>query len=198
MVMLSAEDDGVCGGKPYRSDAPNGRLSLRARQENGDDKFKVQVIDLASRKSVLEFEPRARLIEAAWCPDSTLVAVEQNKGTHESAVSVFSVDKQKAVSVGLPKDCDEEGAAAFESPTRKHAGKAESLKFHFTSEGLQIARWASPRDLVVAASGMGWWGGDTAGEKDTRFLAEYEITINFAPDGTSSVKKLVLKAYDEI
>jgi hypothetical protein len=45
---------------------------------------------------------------------------------------------------------------------------------------------------------MGWWGGEPAGDKDTRFLAEYEITIHFATDGTSSLQKLALKKYDEL
>jgi hypothetical protein len=45
---------------------------------------------------------------------------------------------------------------------------------------------------------MGWWGGEAAQEKDTRFLAEYEITIRFATDGTSSLQKLALKKYEEL
>ena len=45
---------------------------------------------------------------------------------------------------------------------------------------------------------MGWWGGEAAEDKDTRFLAEYEVTIHFASDGTSSLQKLALKKYEEL
>ena len=198
IAMLSAEDYGGFSGKTYKGDAPDGRFSVMAHQEKGYYKFDVEIIETASHKPVLTFDPKARFIGAAWSPDSKLVAIEQNKSTHESAVSVFSVGKETATRVILPKECDDEGAAAFEAPTRVHARKADSLKFHFTSEGLQIVRWLSQEELVLSASGMGWWGGDAAKDKDPRFLAEYEITIHFASDGTSSMRKLVLKKYEEL
>ena len=55
----------------------------------------------------------------------------------------------------------------------------------------------SPDDLVLCASGMGRWGEGVAKDKDTRFLSEYEVTIHFAADGTSSLRKLALKKYEE-
>lgn len=198
IAMLSAEDYGSSSAKSYQSDAPNGRFSVRAHQENGYYKFNVEIIDLTSLTPVLAFDPKARFIGAGWSPDSKLVAIEQNKSTHESAVSVFSMVQKAAKGLSLPKECDDASAAALEPPTRKHARKADSLKFHFTSEGLQIVKWLSPDELVLSASGMGWWGGEPAENKDTRFLAEYEITIHFATDGTSSLQKLVLKKYDEL
>jgi hypothetical protein len=198
IAMLSAEDLGGSSGKLYKSDAPNGRFSVRANQEKGYYKFNVEILDLTSHAPVLEFDPKARFIGAAWSPDSKLVAIEQNKSTHDSAVSVFSVVPNAAKGLALPKECDDEKTAALESPTRKHARKADSLKFHFTPEGLQIVKWLSPGELVLSASGMGWWGGDSAEDRDTRFLAEYEITIDFAADGTSSMQKLELKKYDEL
>ena len=198
IAMLSAEDYGGSSGKSYKSDAPNGRFSVRAHQENGYYKFNVEIIDLTSHTPVLAFDPKARFIGAAWSPDSKLVAIEQNKSTHDSAVSVYSIARKAAKKLGLPKECDDASAAALESPTRKHARKAGSLKFHFTSEGLQIVKWLSPGELVISTSGMGWWGGEVAEDKDTRFLAEYEVTIHFATDGSSSLKNLVLKKYEEL
>ena len=198
IAMLSAEDYGGSSGKSYKSDAPNGRFSVRAHQENGYYKFNVEIIDLSSHTPVLAFDPKARFIGAAWSPDSKLVAIEQNKSTHDSTVSVYSIAQKAAKGLSLPKGCDDASAAALESPTRKHARKADSLKFHFTSEGLQIVKWLSPDELVLSASGMGWWGGEPAEDKDTRFLAEYEITIHFANDGTSSLQKIALKKYDEL
>jgi hypothetical protein len=195
IAMLSA---GEQGEKPYKGDAPNGRFSVRAHQEKGYYKFDVEIIETASNTPVLTFHPKARFVEAAWSPDSKLVAIEQNKGTHDSAVSVFSIAQKAAKGLGLPKECEDESAAAFESPTRKHARKADSLGFHFTAEGLQIVKWLSPDELVVSASGMGWWGGEPANDKDTRFLAEYEVTIHFATDGTSSLRKLALRKYEEL
>lgn len=197
VAMLSAEDFGSSSGKPYKSDAPNGRFSVQAHQENGYYKFKVEIMDLNSHAPIMAFDPKARFIGAAWSSDSKLVAIEQNKSTHDTAVSLFSVDPKAAKEIGLPKECGDAGAAALESPTRKHAQKADSLKFHFTSEGLQIVKWSAPDVLVLSASGMGWWGGDAAEDKDPRFLAEYEMTLHFETDGTSSLQKLELKKYDE-
>lgn len=198
IAMLSAADYGSSSGKTYKCDAPNGRFSVRAPQEKGYYKFDVEIIETASHTPVLTFSPKARFIGAAWSPDSKLVAIEQNKSTHDSAVSVFAIAQKAAKGLSLPKECDDESAAAFESPTRKHARKADSLKFHLTSEGLQIVKWISPDELVLSASGMGWWGGKAAKAKDTRFLAEYEVTIHFATDGTSSLQKLALKKYEEL
>jgi hypothetical protein len=198
IAMLSAGDFGGFSGKTYKGDAPNGRFSVQAHQERGYYKFDVEIIETASHAPVLTFYPKARFIGAAWSPDSKLVAIEQNKSTHDSAVSVFSIAQKAAKRLGLPKECDDESAAAFESPTRKHARKPDSLKFHLTSEGLQIVKWLSPDELVLSASGMGWWGGEEAEDKDTRFLAEYEATIHFASDGTSSLQKLALKKYEEL
>jgi hypothetical protein len=198
IAMLSAEDYGAFSGQTYESDAPNGRFSVRAHQEKGYYKFDVEIIETASHMPVLTFYPKARFIGAAWSPDSRLVAIEQNKSTHDSAVSVLSIAQEAAKGLGLPKECEDESAAAFESPTRKHAQKADSLKFHLTSEGLQIVKWLSPDELVLSSSGMGWWGGDAAEDKDTRFLAEYEITIHFATDSTSSLEKIALKKYEEL
>ena len=198
LAMLSAEDYGGFSGKTYKCDAPNGRFSVQARQEKGYYKFNVEIIDSSSHTPVMSFDPQARFIGAAWSADSKLVAIEQNKSTHDSVVAVFSLAQKTAKKLGLPKECDDESAAAFESPTRKHARKGGSLKFHLASEGLQIVKWSSPDELVLSSSGMGWWGGEMAGDKDTRFLAEYEIIIRFATDGTSSLQKLALKKYEEL
>ena len=91
IAMLSAEDYGGFSGKTYKSDAPNGRFSVRAHQEKGYYKFNVEIIELTSHTPVLAFDPKARFIGAAWSPDSKLVAIEQNKSTHDSAVSVYSI-----------------------------------------------------------------------------------------------------------
>jgi len=198
IAMLSAEDFGGGSGKTYKCDAPNGNHSVRAQQEKGYYQFDVEIIETASRTPVLTFHPKARFIGAAWSPDSKLVAIEQNMSTHDSAVSVFSMVPKAAKALSLPKECNDENAAAWEAPTRKHARKADSLQFHWTSEGLQIAKWLSPNELILSATGMGWWGGEEAKEKDTRFLAEYEITIHFATDGTSSLRKLTLTQYEEL
>jgi hypothetical protein len=198
MAMLSAQNQGGSSEETYKGDAPNGRFSVRAHQENGYYKFDVEIVETASNKPVLTFHPKARFIEAAWSSDSKFVAIEQNRSTHDSVVSVFSIAPKTATGLGLPKECDDENAAAFESPTRKHARKPDSLKFHFTSEGFQIVKWLSPDDLVLSASGMGRWGESPAKDKDTRFLSEYEVTIHFAADGTSSLRKLALKKYEEL
>jgi hypothetical protein len=198
IAMLSAEDFGGGSGKTYKCDAPNGYHSVRAQQEKGYYQFDVEIIETASRAPVLSFHPKARFIGAAWSPDSKLVAIEQNKSTHDTAVSVFSMVPKAAKALSLPKECNDENAAAWEAPTRKHARKADSLQFHWTSEGLQVVKWLSPNELVLSASGMGRWGGEDAKDKDTRFLSEYEITIHFATDGTSSLRKLTLKQYQEL
>jgi len=198
IAILFAEDFAGASGKTYKSDAPNGCFSVRAQQEKGYHQFDVEIIETASQKPVLTFQPKARFIGAAWSPDSKLVAIEQNKSTHDSAVSVFSLVPKAAQALSLPKECNDENAAAWEAPTRKHAHKADSLQFHWTSEGLQIVKWLSPNELVLSASGMGRWGGEQAQDKDTRFLSEYEITVHFAADGTSSLRKLTLKQYQEL
>ena len=200
IALLSAEDYAGSSGKTYENVAPNGHFSVRAHQENGYYNFNVEIMDLTSHKPVLVFDPKARFIGAAWSPDSKFVAIEQNLTTHDSAVSIYSLGKQTARQIGLPKGCgcDEESAAVFESPTRKHAGKTDSLKFHITMADYQIAKWSAPDQLVLSAAGRGWWGGDVAKDQDTRFEAEYEITIHFAADGTPSTRKLALKKYDEL
>jgi hypothetical protein len=197
-AMLSAEDYGRFSGQTYKSDAPDGRFSVQARQEKGFHKFNVELIELASNKRVLSFDPKPRFIGAAWSPDSKLVAIEQNKSTHDTAVSVFSVGTEKARQVRLPKECDDENGAVFESSTRKRTKIAGSLKFHFALEGFQIEKWLSADKLVLSASGRGWWGGDVAKDNDRRFLADYELTLHFAADGTASVQKVALKKYDEL
>ena len=198
IVMLTAGDYGGFSGETYKSVAPNGRFAVQAHQEKGYYKFEVEFIELPSSKPVLSFDPQARFIGAAWSSDSKLVAIEQNKSTHASAVAVFSLAGKEAKELSLPKECDGDSATAFESPTRQRARKADSLKFHLASEGFQIVKWLSPTELVLSASGMGWWGGETAGDKDTRFLAEYEITIGFATDGRSSLRAVALKKYEEL
>lgn len=197
--MLSAEDYSGFSGKTYTSDSPNGRFSVRAHQEKGWDKFDVEIIELAPNKTVLTFNPEARYIGAAWSPDSKLVAIEQNRTTRDSAVSVFSVGKDTAKRVVLPKDCnyEDENHGVFESPTRKHAKIADFQKFHIAMAVFQIEKWIKSDTLVLCASGRGWWGEDVAEDKDPRFLAEYEITIHIATDGTSSMQNLALKKYEE-
>jgi hypothetical protein len=199
IAMLSAEDYSSLIGKTYKKDAPNGRFSVQAHQEKGLDKFDLEIIELASNMTVLTFDPEARYIGAVWSPDSKLVAIEQNRTTHDSAVSAFSVGKETATRVILPKGCnyEDQSDAVFESPTRKHAKITNSQKFHITMAVFQIVKWLSPDQLVLSASGMGWWGGEAAEDNDTRFLAEYEVTIHFAADGTSSLQKLALKKYEE-
>ena len=177
--------------------APNGRLLVQAHQEKGYYKFNVELIELAAHTPLLSFDPQARFIGAAWSSDSKLVAIEQNKSTHDSAVSVLAVDQKAAKRLCLPKACDDESSAIFESPTRKRAKKADALKFNFTSEGVQVVKWLSTDTLVLSASGMGWWGGVPAEDKAARFLAEYELTIRIAPDGTSSLQTIALKQYQE-
>ena len=101
--MLSAKDYGSFSGKTYRSDAPDGSFSVQAHQEKGYYKFEVELTELASNTPVLAFDPKARFIGAAWSPDRKLVAIEQNKSTHDSAVSVFAVGKETAKQLSLPK-----------------------------------------------------------------------------------------------
>lgn len=62
----------------------------------------------------------------------------------------------------------------------------------------EIKKWINSDTLVLNASGRGWWGGDVAKDTDRRFLADYELTLHFAADGTSSLKKLTLKKFDEL
>ncbi len=198
--MLPAEDSGGVSEKAYKSDAPDGRFSVQAHQEKGWNKFEVEIIELASNKTVLTFDPKSRFIEAAWSPDSKLVAIEQNRTTHDSMVSVFSIGKDAAKRVILPKDCndEDESAAVFESPTRKHAKIANSQRFHITMAAFQVEKWINSDTLVLSTSGRGWWGGDVAKDKDRRFLADYKLTLHFAADGTSSVQKLALIDYQEL
>ena len=198
--MLSAEDYSSLIGKTYKKDAPNGRFSVQAHQENGWGKFDLEIIELASNKTVLTFDPEARYIGAAWSPDSKLVAIEQNRATHDSAVSVFSVGTETAKRVVLPKDCnyEDESDAVFESPTRKHAKITNSQRFHITMAVFQIEKWVNSDTLVLYASGRGWWGGDVAKDEDRRFEADYKLTIHFAADGTSSLQELALKKYEEL
>lgn len=198
IVMLTAEDYGSFSGKTYRSVAPNGRSAVQAHQERGYYKFEVEFIELPSGKPIMSFDARARFIGAAWSSDSRLVAIERNRSTHASTVSVFSIAGKAAKELSLPEELADESAAAFETPTRKRAQKAEPLKFHLASEGFQIVRWSSPDELVLSASGMGWWGGDAAEDKDTRFLAGYEITIGFTAAGRSFLRTIALKKYDEL
>jgi hypothetical protein len=198
--MLSAEDYGSISGQTYKSDAPDGRFSVQAHQEKGYYKFEVKLIELASNTPALAFDPKARFIGAAWSPDSKLLAIEQNKNTHDSAVSVFALGKKTAKRVILPKDCnyEDESPAVFESPTRKHAKITNSQNFHITIAAFQIEKWINSDTLVLYASGRGWWGGDAAKDKDRRFLADYKLTLHFAADGTSSLQELTLKKYDEL
>ena len=198
--MLSAEDYVRFSGKSYKSDAPDGRFSVQAQQEKGWRKFDVEIIELAPNKTVLTFDPEARYIGAVWSPDSKLVAIEQNRTTHDSAISVFSIGKEAAKRVILPKDCnyEDESAAVFESPTRKHANITHSQSFHITIAAFQIEKWINSDTLVLCASGRGWWGGDVTGDKDRRFMADYKLTLHFAADGTSSLQKIALKKYDEL
>ena len=198
--MLSAEDYASLSGKPYKSDAPDGRFSVQAHQEKGGGKFAVEIIESALNKTVLTFDPDARYIGAAWSPDSKFVAIEQNRTTHDSAVSVFSIGKETAKRVILPKDCnyEDESAAVFESPTRKHAKISTSQNFHITMAAFQIEKWINSDTLVLNAAGRGWWAGDVAKDKDRRFLADYKLTIHFAADGTSSLQALTLEKYDEL
>lgn len=197
-AILSAEDYISFSGKTYKSDAPDGRFSVQAHQEKGYYKFNVELRDLSSGKSVLAFDPKARFIGAAWSSDSKLVAIEQNITTHDCAVSVFAVGKGTAKRVTLPKDCnyEDESAASFESPTRKHAKISKSQNFHIAMGAFQIEKWTSSDTLVLSASGRGWWGGDVAKDNDRRFLADYKLTIHFAADGTSSLQKLELEKYE--
>lgn len=194
----SESDYASFSGETYKSVAPNGCFLVQAHQEKGYYKFNVELIELPSGAPLFSFDPQARFIGAAWSPDGKRVAIEQNKSTHDSAVSVFSVDPKVAKRLSLPTECGSESSAVFEPATRKHAKKAEALKFHFTSEGLQVVKWSSPDVLVLSASGMGWWGGVPAKDNDTRFLAEYEVTIHFAPDNRSTLGTVALKKYTEI
>lgn len=196
--MLSAEDYSSLIDKTYKKDAPNGRFSVQAHQEKGWGKFDLEIIELASNKTVMTFAPEARYIGAAWSPDSKLVAIEQNRTTHDSAVSVFSVGEATAKRVVLPKDCnyEDESDAAFESPTRKHAKIQDSKKFHITMAVFQVGKWINSDTLVLSASGRGWWGGDVAKDEDRRFEADYKLTIHFAADGTSSLQDIELANYE--
>ncbi len=196
--MLTGGDYGRFSGKTYRSVAPNGRFAIEAHQEKGYYQFDVGIIELPSRKPVLSFDAKARFIGAAWSSDSKLVAIERNQSTHASAVSVFSIAPKSAKELRLPKECDDESAAVWEAPTRKRARKADSLGFHFASEGHQIVKWSSPDELVLSVSGMGWWGGDAAKDKDARFLVEYEITVAFATAGRPALRAVALKKYEEL
>ena len=197
--MLSAEDYSSFIDNTYKKDAPNRRFSVQAHQEKGCEKFDVEIIELTSNKTVLTFGPKARYIGAAWSPDSKLVAIEQNRTTHDSAVSVFSVGKEMAKRVVLPKVCNDENEsdAVIEFPTRKHAKITNFQKFHITMAVFQIEKWVNSDTLVLYASGRGWWGGDVAKDEDRRFEANYTLTIHFAADGTSSLQKIELSNYDE-
>lgn len=198
--MLFAEDYSSLIDKTYKKDAPNGRFSVQAHQEKGWDKFDLEIIELVSNKTVLTFAPEARYIGAAWSPDSKLVAIEQNRTTHDSAVSVFSVGEATAKRVILPKDCnyEDESDAVFESPTRKHSKIPNSKKFHITMAVFQVKKWINSDTLVLSASGRGWWGGDVAKDEDRRFAADYRLTIHFAADGTSSLQKIEVANYDAL
>lgn len=199
-AMLSATDYSSFSGKFYQSDAPDGRFSVQAHQEKGWGEFDVAIIERTSGRTVLTFDPDARYIGAAWSPDSRLVAIEQNKTTHDCAVSVFSAGEGKVTRVTLPKDCnyEDEGAAVFEAATRKHAKVASSQKFHITIAAFQIKKWTNAETLVLSASGRGWWGGDVAEDKSPRFEADYELTLHFAADGTATLKAIALKNYDQL
>ncbi|MCE9609311.1 MAG: hypothetical protein K8R23_03690 [Chthoniobacter sp.] len=204
-TMLSAGDPGLYVGKTYWSDAPDKRFSVQAHQEKGYGKFDAEIIDLASNKAVLTYSPKARFIAAAWTPDSKLVAIEQNRTVHDSAVSVFSLGKDTAKRVVLPKGCnyednDDDGdpvSALFESPTRKQAKKVNSLGFHIAVGAYGIKKWIRSDTLVLSAMGRGWWGGDVARDGDVRFNADYKLTIHVAADGTSSLQKIELENYEE-
>lgn len=198
IALISAENDGGFGKKAYKWDAPNGKFSVRAAQKPGDCEFDVEIFPFDSPSAFLSIRAKARLIRAVWSPDSKMVAIEQNKSSHDSAVSLFFIAPKATKALCLPKECGDDGVAAFEAPTRTHARKAAPLKFHFTSEGLQIVDWTSPDEIVLSVSGMGWWGGEVSQKEDTRFLAEYELTVRFAVDGTSSLRKLALKKYEQL
>ena len=199
-AVLFAGGDASFSGKSYKSDAPDGRFSIQAHQEKGWNKFDVEIIDLASNKAVLTFDPEARYIGATWSPASNLVAIEQNRTTHDSAVSVFSMGKKTAKRIILPEGCnyDDESAAVFEAPTRKHAQITRSQNFHITMAAFRIEKWIDSDTCVLYASGRGWWGGDVAQDKDRRFMANYKVTLHFAANGTASLQNIALKKYEDL
>lgn len=200
IALLSAEDHGRLIDKTYKKDAPNGRFSVQAHQEKGWGKFDVEIIEIASGKTVLTFDPEARYIGAAWSPDSRIVAVEQNRTTHDSAVSVFLLGGSMAKRVVLPKGCDyeDESVAVFEAPTRKHARISDSEKFHITMAAYRVEKWIKSDTLVLSASGRGWWGGDVAKDEEPRFEADYKLTIHFTAEGTASLQEMELTNYDQL
>ena len=200
VALLSAEDHSTYIDKTYEKSAPNGRFLVQADQEKGWAKFDVKIIELATNKTILTYDPQARFIRAAWSPDSKFVAIEQNRTTHDSAVSVFSIGKETPKRIILPEGCDYEdkSEAVFESPTRNHAKDTNSQKFHITMAVFQIAKWLDSDTLVLSASGRGWWGGDAAKDEDQRFDASYKITLQFAVDGTSSLQKIELAYYEKL
>lgn len=199
ITLLSAEDHSSLIDKTYKKDAPNGRFSVQAHQEKGWGKFDLEIIEIAPSKTVLTFDPEARYIGAAWSPDSKTVAVEQNRTTHDSAVSVFLVGESTAKRVVLPKGCayEDESVAVFEAPTRKHAKIPDSEKFHITMAAFQVEQWIKSDTLVLSASGRGWWGGDAAKDEEPRFEADYKLTIHFTAEGTASLRAMELTNYDE-
>lgn len=200
IALLSAEDYSSFIDKTYEKSAPNGRFLVQAHQEKGWAKFDVKIIESAPNKTILTFDPQARFIGAAWSPDSKLVAIEQNRTTHDSVVSVISVGQEMPKRVILPKGFadDDESDAVYESPTRKHAKDTSSQKFHISMAVFQIAKWLDSDTLVLSASGRGWWGGDAAKDADRRFDASYKLTLQFASDGTSSLQKIQLANYEEL
>jgi hypothetical protein len=197
-AILANEEYGQFSGKPYKSDSPNRRFSVRADQKKGYGKFDVQILATDSHTPLLTFCPKARFIGAAWSHDSKFVAIEENRSVHHTAVLVFAIVPQAARALRLPRECDDESAAVFALSTRNKAQKYDSMGFHWTSEGLQIVKWSSPNELVLSASGLGWWGQEAAKETDLRFLAEYELTLRFSVDGTSSLQKITVKKYEEM
>ena len=197
-AFLSAADSGRSRGETYTSVSPNGRFSVHAPQGQGYYKFKVEIRELPASTPIISFDPKARFIEAAWNVDSKLVAIDQNLGTHANAVSVFSVGKKTVRQLSLPSQCENDSAVVFEPPARRQGKKAAALKFHWASDGLQVVKWLSADKLLLSASGRGWWGGDVAKGEDSRFLADYELTIHFGADGKSSLRVVVLKKYEEM
>ncbi|MFY7818365.1 MAG: hypothetical protein ACOVRB_08380 [Akkermansiaceae bacterium] len=196
VTVVSEAQQGGFGAKAFKRDAPSGRFSVRTTRNEVDGQQVVEMMDHSSGLTVHSFNTKARSIDAVWSPDSKYIAIEQNISTHHSEVSLFSITPKVAKRMILPKECSDQDGAAFDAPTRKRALIAEPLKFHFASEGLQVVQWSAADEIVLSTSGLGWWGGDVAKEHDTRFLAEYEITVHFALDGTSSLRKLVLKKYE--
>lgn len=173
--------------------SPNGELAIATAPSAASNRFKVQLLDTATRHVLASYDPEARAIEVLWSPDGRFVAINEDFSHATNNLSIWHLIDRRWEPVHLPQrlrahfvidDPKTQIGHTQEAITRLiPKDVAPLIKFWYGGHEPHADRWHNRSNLQISV------GGEAELRDDRHLIVEHRFMVHCSRDCTARIEE---------